>query len=127
MSEILEELLYTDTHEWIKEEDNDIYTIGITDYAQNELGDVVYIELPEVNDEIIKGEEFGSIESVKAVSELIAPVSGIVVEINEKLSTNPELVNKSPYEEGWLIKIKVKSKEELNTLLSPEEYKDIIE
>ncbi len=125
-SEILDDIFYTSSHEWVKEEADDIYIVGITDYAQEELGDVVYVELPEISTSLTQGSEFGSIESVKAVSELNAPLSGEVVEINEELNTKPELINSSPYEKGWLIKIKLSDKKELNNLLSAEEYSDLI-
>ncbi len=126
MSEILDDLFYSESHEWIKEEDDGIYIVGITDYAQEELGDVVYVELPESETSVEQGSEFGSIESVKAVSELIAPVSGEIVEVNEELNTNPELINSDPYGKGWLIKIKINDKKELNNLLSSEEYSDLV-
>ena len=99
-------LKYSEDHEWVKV-DGDTVTIGITEFAQSELGDIVFVELPDEGDEIEKGEDFGSVESVKTVSELYAPVSGEVIEINEELEDSPELVNESPYEEAWMLKIKL--------------------
>ena len=118
-------LKYTDEHEWIAVE-GDVATIGITDYAQGELGDLVFIELPEVGDQITLGESFGTVEAVKAVSDLFAPLSGSVVEINEILADDPETVNKDPYEDGWMIKIKIGDKEELSGLLGADAYKDLV-
>lgn len=118
-------LLYTEEHEWVSLED-DIATIGITDYAQSELGDIVFVELPSVGDSITKGDSFGTIEAVKAVSDLFAPMSGEVIEVNENLSDNPEIINESPYEEGWMIRIRVTDVSEQETLLTAESYSDII-
>ena len=101
-----EELKYSKEHEWVKVED-DTVTIGITEYAQGELGDIVFVELPETDDDIEEGESFGSVESVKTVSELYAPVSGTVVEVNEELEDSPEFVNESPYEKAWMVKVKL--------------------
>lgn len=115
------ELKYTESHEWVKVEGNTAY-IGITDFAQSELGDIVFVEMPEEGDEISKGDAFGTIEAVKAASDLNAPVSGKVLEINEDLESEPELVNKSPYEEGWIVKIELSDESELDSLLSAEEY-----
>ena len=117
---------YTSTHEWLKVT-GDIGIIGITDYAQDMLHDIVYVDLPEVGKEIKKGQAFMEIESVKSVAEVYAPVSGIILEVNEKLSDNPEIINESPYEEGWLVKIKITDKNELNELLDATRYKMIIE
>ena len=118
-------LLYTEEHEWVALED-DIATIGITDYAQSELGDIVFVELPSVGDSITKGDSFGTIEAVKAVSDLFAPMSGEVIEVNENLSDNPEIINESPYEEGWMIRIRVSDVSEQEMLLTAESYTDII-
>lgn len=120
------ELLYSEEHEWVKKEDDKV-RVGITDFAQSELGDVVFVELPEVGDEFEADEPFGSVESVKTVSELYAPVSGKVVEINEELEDSPEYVNESPYEEAWMIVLEVSDESELDNLLSDEQYKEIIE
>jgi len=116
-------LLYTEEHEWVYVED-DIVTVGITDYAQGELGDIVFIELPKVNDEVKQMEPFGTIEAVKAVSDLFAPLSGTVVEVNDVLQEQPELINKDPYGHGWMIKIRMADKSELDSLLSAAAYKD---
>ncbi|RMD87352.1 MAG: glycine cleavage system protein GcvH [Calditrichaeota bacterium] len=124
--EIPEDLLYTSEHEWVKLED-DIATVGITDYAQNELGDIVYVELPKVGDHTQQMEPFGTIEAVKAVSDLYAPLSGEVVEVNHLLEEQPELINTDPYGEGWMIKIKISDESEIEELLSPEEYQAQIE
>ncbi len=126
MSNIPTDLKYTEEHEWIFVEDS-LGKIGITDHAQEELGDVVYVELPEVGDKIVKGEPFGSVESVKAASDLFAPVSGTVVEINEALIDRPELVNEKPYDDGWMIVVEVEDESELDDLLTPAEYKKLVE
>ena len=105
----------------------EIATIGITEYAQKELGDVVFVELPQVGSELEQHEELGSIESVKAVSELFAPVSGEVVEVNEKLRDKPELVNTDPYGEGWMVKVRVTDASEVEILMSAEEYDEYVE
>jgi glycine cleavage system H protein len=123
---IKEELKYTKEHEWIKIE-GDIAIMGITDYAQGELGDVVFVELPKVGTELQQMKPFGVIEAVKAVSDLYSPLTGKVVEVNEKLSTDSKLINADPYGEGWMIKIKVKNQKELDNLLSAEEYKKLLE
>jgi len=118
-------LLYTEEHEWVFIE-NDIATIGITDYAQSELGDIVFIELPEVGEEVKQMESFGTIEAVKAVSDLFAPLSGKITEINPLLSDKPELINHDPYGEGWMIKIHFSDKSEVDALLSADAYKQKI-
>lgn len=123
---VLDELLYTETHEWLKVEGDEAY-YGITDYAQHELGDIVYVELPDEDDELEAGESFGSIEAVKAVEDLISPVTGTVLELNEELEDAPETINKSAFEDGWIIKIKLADLSELDNLLSAEQYKKIIE
>jgi glycine cleavage system H protein len=120
-----DELLYTEEHEWVSFEE-DIATVGITDYAQSELGDIVFVELPSVGDKITKGDSFGTIEAVKAVSDLFAPVSGEVIEVNETLSENPEIINESPYDEGWMIRIRISDESEQETLLTAESYRDVI-
>lgn len=119
------ELKYSKEHEWIKVEGNTV-TIGITEYAQSELGDIVFVELPEVDDDIQEGNTFGSVESVKTVSELYAPVTGKVVEANEELEDSPEFVNESPYEKAWMVKVEVSDLDQLNELLSAEQYSEMI-
>lgn len=119
------DLIYTKEHEWIKEKAG-IGISGITDYAQNSLGDIVYIELPEIGREIKKNEVFGVIESVKAVSDMFSPVSGRIIDVNESLKNNLELINKDPYGEGWMIKIEMVNINELNELLSFQEYENYI-
>ena len=124
--EFPEELKYTEEHEWVLVED-DIVTIGITDFAQDSLGDVVFVELPEVGATLEAGKPFGVVESVKAVSDIYAPVSGEVVEVNEELPDAPETINTSPYEDGWMIKVKLSDKSQLDDLLDADEYQDFIE
>ena len=119
------ELKYSKEHEWVKVEGNTV-TIGITEYAQGDLGDIVFVELPEVDDEINEGDTFGSVESVKTVSELYAPVSGKVVESNEELEDSPELVNESPYEKAWMVKVELSDESQLDDLLSADQYKEMI-
>jgi glycine cleavage system H protein len=119
------DLLYTEEHEWVQVE-NGIATVGITDYAQGELGDIVYIELPELNLETKQMEPFGTIEAVKAVSDLFAPVSGNIIEINAALQEKPEIINHDPYGEGWMVKIKMSNPSEADSLLSVEDYKEKI-
>lgn len=114
-------LKYSIEHEWIKV-DGDIATVGITDYAQGELGDVVFVEMPQVGDEFESGESFGSIEAVKAVSDLYMPVSGTIHAINDSLEDNPAEVNAAPYKEGWMVKIKMSNLSELDDLLSADDY-----
>ncbi|MBN2010200.1 glycine cleavage system protein GcvH [candidate division KSB1 bacterium] len=122
---VRKDLLYTEEHEWVAVE-NGIATVGITDYAQGELGDIVFIELPDVDDETTQMDPFGTIEAVKAVSDLFAPLSGKIVEVNLRLADTPELINQNPYGEGWMVKIKLSDISELDSLLSPEEYTDKI-
>lgn len=125
MRKIDDSLLYTETHEWIKIE-GEVATIGITDYAQEQLGDIVYVEIPEMGENIFKGQTFGSIESVKTVTELFAPLTGNVIERNDELASSPELINKEPYKKGWMIKIKFEDKKQITELLSPGDYEDLI-
>ncbi|KAG8474426.1 hypothetical protein CXB51_033763 [Gossypium anomalum] len=120
-STVLKDLKYVDSHEWVKVEGNSA-TIGITDHAQDHLGDVVYVELPEVGAAVKQGESFGAVESVKATSDVNSPVSGKVVEVNEELSGSPAKVNSSPYEDGWIIKVEMKDAGELKNLMDSEEY-----
>lgn len=122
---IIEDLYYTESHEWVRIE-GDIATVGITDFAQHELGDIVFVELPEVGMKVSSGEPCGSIEAVKAVEDMISPLSGKIVERNTDLEDSPDLMNKSPYEDGWLMKIRISDKEELDNLLSAIEYKKVI-
>ncbi|TVQ07543.1 MAG: glycine cleavage system protein GcvH [Bacteroidetes bacterium] len=122
---IPDDLKYTKDHEWIKVE-GDIATVGITDYAQNELGDIVYIEVNTVGENLEQEETFGTIEAVKTVSDLFMPVSGEVTEFNDGLESNPEIVNKDPYNEGWIVKIKMSNLSEVDELLDAEAYKETI-
>jgi glycine cleavage system H protein len=121
-----EELRYTQSHEWVRI-DGDVGTIGITDYAQKELGDIVYLELPEVGHVFNAAEEFGTVESVKAVSELFTPVSGEVIEINKAAVTEPGIVNDDPFGDGWMIKLKLSTDEEVQKLLSAEQYQAYVQ
>ncbi len=121
-----ENLKYTKDHEWIKVEGDVVY-VGITDFAQNELGDIVYIEVDAVGESLEKEETFGTIEAVKTVSDLFMPITGEVIEFNEELESAPETINKDPYEAGWIIKIKMSNKEELDELLSAENYKELVQ
>ncbi|QTD42743.1 glycine cleavage system protein GcvH [Sporosarcina sp. Te-1] len=114
-------LRYSEEHEWVKDE-NGKYRIGITHFAQSELGDIVFVELPQVGDDVTADEPFGSVESVKTVSELYAPISGKVVEVNEELEDSPELVNESPYEGAWMIVVEASDESELDALMSAEDY-----
>ncbi len=115
------ELKYTKDHEWLSL-DGDVATVGVTDFAQSELGDIVYVEVETLDETLEKEEVFGTVEAVKTVSDLFMPISGDVIEFNEKLETNPEVVNEDPYGEGWMIKIRVSDENELNELLSADEY-----
>ncbi|MFE4809647.1 glycine cleavage system protein GcvH [Peribacillus simplex] len=119
------ELRYTKEHEWVKTEDGTV-RIGITAFAQSELGDIVFVELPEIGDELKANEPFGSVESVKTVSELYAPISGKVVEVNEDLSDNPEYVNESPYEKAWMVVLEPSNSGDIENLMSAEEYESLI-
>ncbi len=126
MSEIPVGLMYTAEHEWIRIE-GERGTIGITDYAQGELGDIVFAELPEPGDQIEQGEAFGTIEAVKTVEELFAPVSGEVLEVHEELGEDAALINSDPYGEGWMIVVRLTSGDEIESLLSPQAYGELIE
>ena len=125
MSVVIADLRYTEEHEWVRLEGNQV-RIGITDFAQSELGDIVFVELPEVGDEIVADESFGSVESVKTVSELYAPISGKVIEVNSNLEDSPELVNESPYEGAWMIVIELKDISELAKLMTAEQYEAML-
>ncbi len=124
-SQIPENLKYTKEHEWTLLE-GDVATIGITDFAQSQLGDIVFVELPEVGTELDAGATFGVVESIKSVSDLYAPISGEVIEVNDDLSDSPEKCNEAPYE-SWFIKIKISNPDELSSLLEPKAYEDICE
>ena len=123
--EVREGLKYTETHEWIKPEGSKV-RIGITDHAQSELTDVVFVELPEIGKEIKKGDELCVVESVKSVSEVFSPISGKIINVNKKLDDSPELINKSPYDDGWLVEIELIDKSEIDVLLDAQTYKKSI-
>jgi glycine cleavage system H protein len=116
---------YLETHEWAHIED-DVATIGITDFAQDELGDIVFVELPSVDDQVTAGERFGTVESIKAVSDLYAPVTGTVTEVNDALVDQPELVNETPFEDGWMIRVELAEEDGREATLSPAEYRETI-
>lgn len=120
MAKVLEGLYYSESHEYVRVE-GDFGYIGITDYAQNALGNVVYVDMPDVDDEVSAGEEFGAVESVKAASDLMSPVTGVVVEVNEALEDQPELVNQDAYE-NWIIKVEISDKSELDNLMDAKTY-----
>ncbi|MBC6298074.1 glycine cleavage system protein GcvH [Listeria sp. FSL L7-1517] len=120
------DLLYTEEHEWVKAEDGS-YLIGITDFAQDQLGDIVFVELPEVGDTVAKGDSIGSIESVKTVSDFYAPVSGKVVAVNETLEDEPELINSNPYDTGWILKLAEVEAADIDALLSSEDYQKTLD
>jgi glycine cleavage system H protein len=123
MANVPEDLHYSKDHEWVRVE-GDSAVIGITDYAQNSLGDVVYVELPKAGEEFASNESFGSVESVKAVSEVFSPISGKVAEVNDALNDEPEKVNADPYGEGWMIKLRMANPGEVDSLLTAAEYED---
>ena len=123
--EVRSNLKYTDNHEWIKLDDK-IAKVGITDHAQTELTDIVFVELPEIGKEVKKGEELCVVESVKSVSEIFAPVSGKIANINKTLEDAPETINESPYDEGWLVEMEINDESEFDTLLDAESYKRMI-
>lgn len=122
---IPQELKYTKDHEWIKVDGN-VVTIGITDFAQKELGDIVYVEIESDGEELEKGDVFGTVEAVKTVSDLFMPISGKVIEINENLESEPEIVNSDPYEKGWMIKVEIADTSALDAMLSADDYKSLI-
>jgi glycine cleavage system H protein len=127
VANIPDDLLYTEEHEYVKATDDaDIVEVGITDYAQGELGDVVYIELPKIGDSLSRMDVFGTIEAVKAVSELFCPLDGKVVEVNERLDKEPALVNSDPYGEGWMIRLRLRNPKDRDTLLSSEDYSKLV-
>ena len=123
---IPEELKYTEEHEWVRIEDN-IAIVGITDFAQGELGDIVYLEIDTLDSQIDSNEVFGTVEAVKTVSDLFMPIAGKVVEVNPSLEDKPELVNEDPYGEGWIIKIDITDESQLDSLLSASDYKNLID
>ena len=120
-----QDIKYTDDHEWARFENN-VITIGITDFAQKELGEIVFLEIDTLDEELEKEEIFGTIEAVKTVSDLFMPITGIVLEINKDLDDNPELINESPYDKGWIIKVKLNQEVDLKGLLSSSAYKNLI-
>ena len=122
---IPDDLKYTESSEWLKVE-GELGRVGITDYAQHELTDIVYVELPQVGDKIEKGKEFGVVESVKAVADFYAPISGVVVELNPELETSPEIMNKDPYGEGWMALIKIETTSEVDTMMDAEAYREYL-
>lgn len=118
---------YTKEHEWVRLEDDGSVTIGITDYAQQQLGDIVYVELPEVGEEpVAKDAPFAVVESVKAVSDVYAPITGVITEVNDELPNSPEVINEDPYGDGWMVRMKPGVPEEMDELLSAEEYEELI-
>ena len=122
---IPEDLKYTKDHEWVRVEGN-VATVGITDFAQSELGDIVFVEIETLHEELKKEEVFGSVEAVKTVSDLFMPIGGTVIEINENIESSPELVNSDPYGDGWMIKIEINEASDIENLLSAEEYSNLI-
>jgi glycine cleavage system H protein len=123
VSDTPEDLYYASSHEWIKPGDDGTATVGISDYAQTELGDVVFVEPPELNSQVSARDEVSVVESVKTASDIYAPVSGEIIAVNELLGTSPETINSSPYDNGWIFKIRLSNEEELRELLSAEEYR----
>jgi glycine cleavage system H protein len=124
VSDTPEDLYYASSHEWIKPGDDGTATVGISDYAQTELGDVVFVEPPELNSQVSARDEVSVVESVKTASDIYAPVSGEIIAVNELLETSPETINSSPYDNGWIFKIRLSNEEELRELLSAEEYRE---
>lgn len=125
MSKVLDDRKYADSHEWVKV-DGDLATIGISDYAQHALGNIVYVDMPEVDDEVVQGDDFGAVESVKAASDLISPVTGVVVEVNEELIDKPELINEDAYG-NWIIKVRLSDPSEVDKLMDAASYKKLTE
>ncbi|MCA1945749.1 MAG: glycine cleavage system protein GcvH [Desulfovibrio sp.] len=123
---IPDDLLYTKTHEWVRMEDDEA-VVGITHFAQSQLGDLTFVELPKVGDTVTAGEEMGSVESVKAASEIYSPVDGEVVAVNEELADTPEAINEDPYGEGWMVRVRVTGGQPSDGLLTPEEYAELLE
>ena len=127
MSEVPDNLYYTKEHEWVKQESEEVVSVGITDYAQNALTDIVYIELPEDQGDVEEGEEFAIVESVKSASSIFAPLSGTIIEVNNDLDDAPELMNNDPYNQGWIVKMKLNNHDDVSKLMSADEYKKLIE
>ena len=125
MSEIKDDLKYSSEHEWVKVEGENV-SVGITDHAQDSLGEIVFVELPQVGDTLEKSSIFGAVESTKSVSDLYSPIAGTVLEVNSSIENEPDLINSSPYDKGWMIKITPSSSSDLDKLLSSEEYKNLI-
>lgn len=117
---------YTETHEWVRVEEDNVVAVGITDYAQEKLGDIVSVELPRVGDEVERGEAIGMIDSQKASSEVIAPVSGVVLEVNDLLNDDPGVINSDPYEEGWIARIEIEDMEQVDDLLGSDDYEELV-
>jgi glycine cleavage system H protein len=126
MSDVPENLKFTKDHEWLVDDGGNSYVVGITDHAQDSLGDVTFVELPEIGTSFSRGDVFGVVESVKAASDLYMPVGGEILEINEELGDSPERLNESPYGDGWIIKIKLNASDELSSLLTADQYKEEI-
>ena len=124
--DVVEDYLYTKEHEWVSIEDN-IATVGISEYAQEALGDITYVELPEADEEVEQFEEFATLESVKAASDIFAPISGRVIEVNKALESNPGIINKSCFEKGWIAKIELSDPDEQSNLMTAEEYRSFLE
>ena len=124
MKEIPENYKFLSSHEWMKVEEDTIVAVGISDYAQDQLGDIVFVELPELDSEVNQGDEVAVVESVKAASEIYSPVSGRIIEVNSSLEDSPEIVNSSAFEEGWFFKVEVADNSEFENLLSPEQYSE---
>ena len=120
-----EDIKYTEDHEWGKL-DNDILTIGITDFAQSELGDIIFVEFPELNTKVSVKDSIGTLEAVKTVADIYSPISGEIVELNDQLEDTPELINEDPYNKGWILKIKINDKNDYNSLLTNDEYQNLI-
>ena len=116
---------YTDDHEWASINEN-VITIGITEFAQSELGDIIFVEFPDLNINVQKKDAIGTLEAVKTVADIFSPISGLIIELNENLESNPELINESPYDQGWILKIKVTNSDEFNSLLSYSDYEKLI-
>ncbi|MGE4275033.1 MAG: glycine cleavage system protein GcvH [Candidatus Methanomethylophilaceae archaeon] len=127
MNEVIEDLLYTRSHEWVRRMEGSRVRIGVTDHAQHEMGDIVYIELPVVGKDVAKGEEAGALESVKTVEPFYTPVGGKVLRVNEDLEGQPELINRSPYVEGWLMELEMSTTQDLDGLLDSQAYADLIQ
>ena len=127
MTEVPSDLKYTHSHEWVRPEGDDVFTVGVTEHAQELLGDMVFVDLPEIDSSLALGDDCAVAESVKAASDVYAPISGVVIKINEDLEDSPEMINKDPYGDGWLFQIKGKETSEFEGLLDADEYKKIIE